>query len=171
MGASKIVLGWIRDGVRLNFKGGRAPAPFQFDNYEVLTPEQKAFMSVEADRLVAMGAWEDATDESYVSPMFLVPKKDGGWRLVVDLRHVNKHCEEFKCAYETLKNLRHLAREEDYMFSWDVADGFYHLSVHESERKYFTFRIGDRLMRCACLPMGWRASPYYFTKFMRVMVA
>ena len=32
LGASKVVLGWIQDGVRLNFKGGRAPAPFDMAN-------------------------------------------------------------------------------------------------------------------------------------------
>ena len=170
LGASKVVLGWIRDGVRLNFKGGRAPAPFDMANYDELTPEQKVFMDAEVERMVAVGAWEDTSDADYVSPMFLVPKKGGGWRLVVDLRWLNEHCEERTCAYESLKAVRRLARQGDFMFSWDVEDGFYHLSVHESERKFFTFRVGDRLMRCACLPMGWRASPYYFTKLMRVMV-
>ena len=124
MGASKAVLGWIRDGVQLNFKGNRAPPPFDFANYEALTPEQKLFMSGEAERMVRVGAWEDATDARFVSPMFLVLKKDGGWRLVLDLRHLNEFCEEFKCSYETLKNVRKLAREGDFMFSWDVEDGF-----------------------------------------------
>ena len=57
LGASKAVLVWIRDGVRLNFKGGRTPPPFDFANYEVLTPEQKEFMSGEAERMVRVGAW------------------------------------------------------------------------------------------------------------------
>ena len=51
-----------------------------------------------------------------------------------------------------------------------VALVYYHLSIHPDDRRYFTFRLGSRLLRCACLPMGWSASPYYFTKLMRVPV-
>ena len=127
-------------------------------------------MGKEADRLVALGAWEDTTDDRFVSPMFLVPKKDGGWRLVVDLRHVNEHCRQLVCRYESLQNVRRLARPEDWMISWDVADGFYHLAVRPAERCFFTFRLGARLLSCACLPMGWSASPYYFTKLMRAII-
>ena len=78
-GASTAVCKWIDEGVQMNFIGGRAPEPFKFDNYEPLTDEQETFMKGERQRLIDVGAWEETTDDSFVSPMFLVPKKDGGW--------------------------------------------------------------------------------------------
>eukprot|EP00873_Tetraselmis_striata_P042508 jgi/Tetstr1/462772/TSEL_007723.t1 len=47
--------------------------------------------------------------------MFLVSSKRGTnkWRLIIDLRELNKWCKTLKMSYETLKHLRQLARAHD----------------------------------------------------------
>jgi len=54
------------------------------------------------------------------SNYFLIPKKDGGMRGCLDLRHVNEHvrCPHF--LMETLRHLRQICRTGDYMCSLDV---------------------------------------------------
>lgn len=157
--------------MRVEFFQHLRPAPFDLPNYGALTADQAEFMKGETERMIGIGAWEETTDTSYVSPAFLVPKKDGGWRMVVDLRHLNQFCKKRTTRYEGLKTLKRLARQDDYMVSWDVGDGFYHIAIAEEDRQYFTFRLGGRLLRLAALPMGWINSPFYFTKVMRALVA
>eukprot|EP00873_Tetraselmis_striata_P014116 jgi/Tetstr1/434380/TSEL_023481.t1 len=66
--------------------------------------------------------------------------------------------------------LRHLTKKGDYMFSFDLKDGFYAQGIAEADRDYLTVGIRGTLYRLAGLPMGWSLSPYYFTTFTEVMV-
>eukprot|EP00873_Tetraselmis_striata_P037586 jgi/Tetstr1/457850/TSEL_004252.t1 len=103
--------------------------------------------------------------------MFLVPKPGTRkWRLIIDLRELNKWCKTLKMSYETLKHLRHLARACDWFVSMDLADGYY--AIREEDRNFFTVNYrpgaggggGGGLWRLACLPMGWTGSSHYFCK-------
>eukprot|EP00873_Tetraselmis_striata_P016891 jgi/Tetstr1/437155/TSEL_025915.t1 len=59
--------------------------------------------------------------------------------------------------------VRHLTAKGDYMFSFDLQDGFYTMSIAPSDRDYFTVNIRGTLFRLCGLPMGWSFNPYYFT--------
>eukprot|EP00873_Tetraselmis_striata_P028600 jgi/Tetstr1/448864/TSEL_036090.t1 len=63
---------------------------------------------------------------------------------------------------ETLLGVRHFTKKGDYMFSFDLQDGFYALGIAEADRDYFTVDVRGQLCRLAGLPMGWSLSPYYF---------
>eukprot|EP00873_Tetraselmis_striata_P013661 jgi/Tetstr1/433925/TSEL_023102.t1 len=66
--------------------------------------------------------------------------------------------------------VRHLTAKGDYMFSFDLQDGFYALGIAPSDRDYFTVNIRGTLYRLCGLPMGWSLSPYYFTTFTMTFV-
>eukprot|EP00873_Tetraselmis_striata_P033083 jgi/Tetstr1/453347/TSEL_040338.t1 len=66
--------------------------------------------------------------------------------------------------------VRHLTAKGDYMFSFDLQDGFYALGIAPSDRDYFTVNIRGILYRLCGLPMGWSLSPYYFTTFTMTFV-
>eukprot|EP00873_Tetraselmis_striata_P046316 jgi/Tetstr1/466580/TSEL_000988.t1 len=76
------------------------------------TQAQLDFMVMtELPRFEAIGAWERGRWDKWVSTLFLVPKLGTNkWRLIIDLRELNKWCKTLKMSYETLKHLRHLAR-------------------------------------------------------------
>ena len=152
-----------------------------------MSAAQQDFFESELKRHFETGAWEDAPVEerTHISRVHLVPKKvpEGSppkWRIVLDLRPTNRFCRPLKCKYETLKNLSRLARRGDWMFSWDLKDGYHSVGVHRDSRRYMTFAVPPppgsppgtppRYIRSAALPFGWNASPYIFTKVMRVMV-
>lgn len=171
IGASGQVLDWIRHGVRVPFKGGLAPAPFH-NGVSLLdaTPEQLAFLEQELTRFQVSGAWEPGTSASWVSRCFLVPKGIGKWRLIIDLRDLNRHCVTKHLKFETLKRLRYLARRGDWFISFDLMDGFYAVGIAPEDRKYFTVNIRGTLYQLAGLPMGWSLSPYVFHQFCHTFV-
>ena len=168
IGASPEVQGWIEDGVGIDWADG-PPAPFHHGGCAV-PPAAAADWHALVSRLLLVGGIEYALDERFVSRAFLVPKKNGGWRLVVDLRWVNSHCAKQSVQYETLKSLRRFAMRNAWMVSFDLQDGYYHLAVKAEDRPYFTFCIGGDCFRCVGLPFGWTASPRVFTKLMRPVV-
>ena len=159
-------------GAKLQWKEG-PPKPFHHGvslRKEDYVGNQKEFMDKEKERALATGAWEPATCTRYVSKVFLVPKPNGKWRLVMDFRWLNSHCREFKCRFETLKALQRLARRGDYMFSFDLQDGYHAIGIAPEDRKYFTFCLDGEYFQAAALPFGWNMSPYVFVKTMRVLV-
>lgn len=153
----------------MTFSAGRAPRPFH-QGASTIDPEAASWWNAEKERYLATGALEHAIDQRYVSRAFVVPKASGGWRLVVDLRPLNKHCAPRPCRYDTLKTFRGMARRGDVMASFDLKDGYHHLAIREEDRKYFTFVMNGEVFRCAALPFGWNHSPAIFTELMRVMV-
>eukprot|EP00873_Tetraselmis_striata_P006395 jgi/Tetstr1/426659/TSEL_016929.t1 len=90
------------------------------------TPAQLEFMDGELARFLAVGAWERGYCAKWVSRLFLVPKPGTNkWRLIIDLRPLNRYCETRDLSFETLSHLRNLARPGDYMLQMDLEDGFY----------------------------------------------
>jgi hypothetical protein len=46
--------------------------------------------------------------------MFFVPKPgEKSWRLIIDLRPLNKYCKDHRLTYKTLKHLKNLTRAGD----------------------------------------------------------
>jgi hypothetical protein len=126
IGASGQVLSWIRHGVRVRFKHGTRPKPFNHGISMLdATKAQLEFLDSELPRFEACGAWERSDSPRYVSRIFLVPKPGcNQWRLIIDLRELNRYCSTFNMTCETLKHLRHLSRPRDYFVSLDLTDGY-----------------------------------------------
>jgi hypothetical protein len=162
IGASGQVRNWIRHGVNIKFKRGERPHPFNHVNYILdATPAPLEFLDLELPRFEACGAWERSHNPRYVSRIFLVPKPGHNqWRLIIDLRELNRYCSEFTVRCETLKHPRQLSRPGDYFISLDLTRGYYTLGIREEDRDYFTVNYRGSLWRLACLPMGWSGSAY-----------
>ena len=133
------------------------------------TPQQDAWWQSEKERLVECGAWERGGKGQFVTKAFLVPKP-GGWRLVVDLRHLNGFVRGASTKFETLKSLRRMAKRNDWMFSFDLKDGYYAFTLHPDDRPYFTVEVDGEYFQFVGLPMGWNLSPYVFCKAMKTLV-
>lgn len=178
IGAPAEVQEYLRTGVKVEFTSGREPPPIKGREVQ-MSPEQLGWWRGssaapgERGRLMEKGAWEPAPsgEHRWLSGAFLVPKGDGGWRLVINLSRLNTWVRKKRCRFETLKQLRHIARKGDWMISWDISDGFYHVPIHPDHRKYFRFLVDGEVLQMRSLPMGYCNSPQIFTKVMRVVVA
>jgi hypothetical protein len=58
--------------------------------------------------------------------------------------------------YETLKHLKNLTRDGDWMVSFDLADGYYTLGIRGEDIYFFTINYHGTLYMLAGLPMGWK---------------
>ena len=54
----------------------------------------------------------------YVSPIFVVPKKDNKWRMILNLKTLNKDVEYHHCKMETLRNTLDLVRKFFFSVHW-----------------------------------------------------
>jgi hypothetical protein len=67
------------------------------------------------------------------------------WRLICDLRPLNKCYVLKRLMMETLMWVINLNRQGDYMFSFDQQDGFYALGINPTDRDYFTVNARGQL--------------------------
>jgi hypothetical protein len=194
IGASRSVLNLLRHGHLIRW-ADLPPDPFHFSS-RPLPPEETSWLLKEVVRGLGTGAWEPATSNQFCSAVFVVPKKNGGFRLVIDLRHLNDHVAPASCHYETLKDLPNMVHQSDWFFSIDLQDGFNCVPIAARHRKYFTFTVNFSnlpladvqhlsevhglqsipghphlfLLQMSALCFGYSASPLLFTKVMRQVV-
>jgi hypothetical protein len=106
-------------------------------------------------RFVETGAEERTTCSKYVSRLFLIAKPGNiQWRFIVDLRHMNIFCARKRLRMVSLLGVRHLTRKGDYMFSFELKEGFYALGIVPKQRHFLTVNVRGQMYRLACLPMG-----------------
>ena len=108
IGTPSVILSWIRDGVY--FPVTQSVPPFF---HKQLTHDPAArlywhtklrphYLSSGAIRLVP----PPPANNRYISKCFFVPKSSGGYRLVIDLKFINKHFDVQKIKFENLGTLR-----------------------------------------------------------------
>jgi hypothetical protein len=66
-----------------------------------------------------------------------VGKSTGGYRLVLDLRHINSFFEGKKIKFENLSLLRFAKTSLQWGGKVDLSDAYHHLTLHKNLRKYF----------------------------------
>lgn len=113
----------------------------------------------------------EQTEGQFISKIFLVPKQSGGFRLVLNLKQLNKfvHTEHFKL--EDHKTVIRLLKKGCFMASVDLTDAYYLISVREADRKYLRFIFEGILFEFLVLPFGLSSAPYVFTKILKPLIS
>lgn len=105
----------------------------------------------------------------YVSPIFLVPKKQAGkYRLILNLKRLNLDVEYHHFQMDTIESTLKLVTPGCYMMSIDLKDAYYSIKVHEKFRKFLRFEFEGKLYQFTCLPNGLSSGPRIFTKILKV---
>ena len=81
----------------------------------------------------------------YSSPAFLVKKSSGGYRLVCDMRKLNKKIEKSCWPIPRIREILDKLKGARYMTSIDLVDGFHQISITENSMKYTGFITEDGL--------------------------
>ena len=81
-------------------------------------------LSKEVDDLVAKGAITECVDDGggFVSPLFLVPKSDGSWRPVINLRDLNLYVAASHFKMESVRTVKTIIQRDNWMLKLDLKD-------------------------------------------------
>ncbi|XP_067233771.1 uncharacterized protein [Chanodichthys erythropterus] len=163
---SQWVLQMIEKGYKIQF--GFRPPQFNGVLAKVVDPQQSLVMEQEVVTLLQKGAIERVPPASiqsgFYSRYFIVPKKDGGLRPILDLRMLNHSVQRLKFKMLTLKQITTQIRSEDWFVTIDLKDAYFHVSIHPSHWKFLRFAFGGEAYQYRVLPFGLSLSPRTFTK-------
>jgi hypothetical protein len=107
----------------------------------------------------------------YNSPSLMVPKRDGGYRLVVDFRRLNKHVITDPHPLPRISQIMEALGSAVYFTALDLLHGFYNLEIREEDRCKTAFSTPDGHWEFIRLPMGLKNSPSIFQRLMSVVLS
>ena len=131
---------------------------------ELVSIEIPAMLGKQAIRVVQ-------SDQSFASQIFLVPKKDGCHRPVINLKALNKFIVEEHFKMEGFHMVKDLIKPWYWLAKIDLKDAYFLVPDHPSHQKFLQFQRQDRLYQYQCLPFGLSCVPRTFTKLMKLVVA
>ena len=145
-----------------------APPPYQ----RHLTQEQVHIVDQEISHLLEKKAITLSTNkQGFCSRIFPVPKKDGGWRPVLDLSDLNQYVITPHFKMESMINLKDLINPQDYLVKIDLKDAYLTVPIHTESQPYLKFQWKGKTYQCITLPFGLAPAPYVFTKLLRPVLA
>jgi hypothetical protein len=71
-------------------------------------------------------------DLRWINPIGVVPKLDGGFRVITDCRGVNNHMKKIHFKMENVATLLELWEKDDHAVSFDLSNAYNHVPVHLS---------------------------------------
>ncbi|KAL1269008.1 hypothetical protein QQF64_031297 [Cirrhinus molitorella] len=103
-------------------------------------------------------------ESGFYSRYFIVPKKDGGLRPIIDLRLLNRAIKRFRFKMLTIAQIVTQIRSKDWFVTIDLKDAYFHISILPEHRKFLRFAFGGEAYQYRVLPFGLSLSPRTFTK-------
>ena len=165
---------WIIDVVKgLKIPFIQTPCQFVEPRPYRLSDVECAAASLEIQKLIELDVLEYAQDsvDQIISNIFLRDKKDGSYRMILDLTDLNKSVEYQHFKMHGLHTAVDMLRQNCWMGSIDLRHAYYSVSVHEAYRKFLRFRWDDTLYQYKAMPNGLSCAPRFFTKILNPVFA
>lgn len=133
----------------------------------------RSLIDRELDTLLAKGAIRECahTKGEFVSNIFIRQKKSGGFRVILNLKKLNKFIRYEHFKMEHIDHVTDLVFKDDFMASIDLKDAYFSVNLHEADRKYVRFLWNHKLYEYCCLCFGYAAAPRLFTKLTKPIMA
>ena len=136
--------------------------------------EETESLETEIGQMVLKGAItpvETGMENDFVSSIFLVPKKDGGHRPIINLKRLNEFIPHHHFKMEGIHMLKDLLKQGDFMAKIDLKDAYFAVPISEPDKKYLRFRWTGQTYQFNCLPFGLSCAPWVFTKITKAVAA
>ena len=142
-------------GYRLEFE--TAPHQVSWPTAPNFTAAQALAIDHEVSKLLKKGAVTQTlhTQGEFLSNIFLVPKKTGAMRPVINLKPLHRHVCKKNFKMETTGFAVQLINEGDYMASIDLKEAHFSIPIHVDDRRYLRFMWRDQLLEFVCMPFGY----------------
>lgn len=165
-----VVLAWLK-GYKI---------PFHSRPKQLYEPADKEFSATEKreiskllDEFLNKGIIKETAQakDQFISRIFITPKNDGSFRLIINLKELNEFVitEHFKL--EDQKTVVKLLSKDCFLATIDLKDAYYLIPMFETHKKYLRFKFENKIFEFQCLPMGLCTAPFVYTKLMKPVIS
>lgn len=132
------------------------------------SPEKKRIINQLVQELIDIGVVEPSFSP-YSSPVVLVKKSTGDYRLCIDYRKLNTVTKGDSYPLPNIDNILAYLEGSYYFSSLDIKSGFYQVPLHPDDKEKTAFNTGDGLYQFTRMSMGLSGSPASFQRMMDVV--
>ena len=135
--------------------------------------QDEIIISKEIQNLLHMEVIEEVEHhaDEYISPIFIIPKRSGEYRMILNLKNLNKHVEYHHFKMDTFESALKLVKPDMFFASTDIRHGYYSVPIAEEDRKKLRFTYLGKIYQYRALPNGISCAPKQFTKLMKPVYA
>ena len=126
-------------------------------------------MAKEIETLVNKGVIKHSSHEpgEFISPIFLRPKPDGTYQMILNLRAFNHFVEYHHFKMATLETAVKMMEPGCFMASIDLKGAYYTVPILHAHQKYLNFIFHGTLYQYTCMANGLICAPRGFTKLLK----
>ena len=167
--SDKWLLDIVKNGYSIEFES--EPSVSGYVNQSSFSKKEAGIISQEIEKLVNMDVLKSVVPraDQFLSNIFLVPKHDGGHRLILNLKHLNEFVEKHHFKMETLKTALSLVKPNAFFGSLDLRQAYYSLPIHKECRKFLRFIWDGVIYEYSSLPNGLSTGTRIFSKLLKPM--
>ena len=136
------------------------------DSLARLPAPARSALLAEISELLRLGVIEETDPQDprprLFSRLFVLPKTDGTWRSIIDLRGLNDWTIPVAVSYPTIRQVSRELRRGDWMIKIDLSKAFFQVPLADDSRPLTSIAAGGATYQFTCLPMGLRSSPGVF---------
>ena len=170
LGASPKVVTVLRQGYTLpfRFRPNLTRSPTVVSSYT--NPDKNLNLLEALYQLVNKNAVELVENQNslgFYNRLFLVPKPNNLWRLILDLSTLNTFLNTESFKMETPETRRTSLQTGEWVTSIDFKDAYFHIPIHSQSRNYMRFHVQGCSYQFKALPFGLSTAPMEFTVVVR----
>ena len=132
-------------------------------------PLQQAFLNKHLDLLQKIGVVSPCNAPA-AAPIVLVKKKNGEYRMCVDLRRINANTKAYRWPLPRIAELLPFLSNARVFASFDLLRGFWQFPVEENSSYHWSFISHNGQFKFNRVVMGSENSAAHFQKFMQLVV-
>ena len=139
-----------------------------------MSQTEKELVTMEVSEMLEKGAITKVVNQKekgFLSQLFLVGKKDGGHRPVINLKKLNQNIPYHHFKMEGLHYLKFMLQQGDYMCKVDLKDAYFSVPLHKDSKKFIRFQWTGNIYEFLCLCFGLGPAPRVFTKILKIPIA
>ena len=160
-------------GLSIEFNDLPPASHSYLDSANTISEDQAVFVEAEIAKLLKKGVLKTTNFEEgdFVSPIFLTPKSDGSFRLILNLKKLNENTPQIHFKMDTLNTVFSLITPNCFMAKIDFQDAYYSVPINENHQKFLKFCFKGVFYKFTCLPNGLSPGPRRFTKLLKPPLA
>lgn len=157
----------------INFKHGSLPVQERHVHQNIFNEHEQKIVDSELEKLLQMNVIKEASyiKGQFLSPIFLRPKKNGEYRLILNLKKFNEWLPYFHFKMDTFETTLKLVTKDMYMCSIDIRHAYYSIGIAKEHQMYLRFQWRNKIYQFTALPNGLAHGPLVFTRLLKPVYA